>query len=387
MSQAEGATRRQLLMLALLLFVILDLHPFFWTGNAAPPRGAGPVAIVPLIDVHDQPEAKVETETASFGDGIRTALADRKYADLEVLAAELRDPDRRFYGGIAEIARFYDIATEVKTIPSDNPCDCESLDPAAFEAKRSQLEAWRAAVPEQPTATIALAKLWLRAAWTARGSSYAHEVTDEQWAKMAENTAHAREYLKAIDPDQDPVALSVMIDMARATSDREKMDALYSRAIEIYPGYYEYYAQRAEILQRKWFGRAGELAAYLDALTAPERGMDGQIAYSFAAYRLHGEYRQPNGTDADVLRFRRIVSAYQARERRFGLRPRDWKALFYFSLHGGMTVSALQAFQRMGTDWDSGLWAKREYFDSDVAWYKANIESMAWAKHLVSTDG
>jgi hypothetical protein len=229
--------------------------------------------------------------------------------------------------------------------------------------------------------------LWLHAAWAARGAADARDVTEGQWAKMAENIAHAREYIKTIDPDQDPVAYRTMINMAQATSDRKKIDELYRAAIEIYPSYYDYYAQRADILQRKWFGRPGELAAYLNSLVAPERGVDGQIAYAFAAYRLRSEYRQPGGTDSNVLHFSTIVTAYQAREQRFGLRPHDWKTLFYFALHGGMTVSAIQAFQRMGTDWDSAIWSRREYLDSDIAWYKTHIESMTWAKHLVSTGG
>lgn len=373
--------RRQLFMLALLLFVILDLHLFFWNGRTSP------LDIVPLIDVHDRPEATVETEPASFGNGIRTALSEKRYADLETLAAELRAPDRRFRGGTAEITRFYDIVTEVETLATDDPCECGSLDPASFEAKKGQLEAWHAAAPGQPTAELALAKLWLRAAWSAWGGKYSSEVTEEQWAKMAENVAHAREYLKTIDPHQDPVAYSVMIDMAKATSNRQKMDALYRAAIEVYPAYYDYYAQHAEMLQEKWFGRPGELAAYLDSLVAPERGVDSQIGYAFAAYRLRYAYKRSDMADSDVLRFRAIVTAYQARERRFGLRPHDWKLLFFFSLHGGMTVSAIQAFQRMGTDWDGAIWWKRENFDDDIAWYKANVESLAWAKHLVSDGG
>jgi hypothetical protein len=366
--------RRRLLLLGLLLFVILDLHLFLWNGSASPHE------VVPLIDVHDQPEAAVETESASFVDGIRAALSDKRYADLETLAAALRDPNRRFRGGTSEITRFYEIVAEVKRLPTDDPCSCAPLDPASFEAKKIQLEAWHTAVPEQPTSSVALSKLWIEAAWAARGSEYERDVTEEQWANMADSFAHARDYLKKIKLDQDPVVYGLMIEMSKAGSDRKALDALYTKAIEAYPTYYDYYAQRAEMLQEKWYGRPGELAAYLASLVVPERGVDGQIAYAFAAYRLRSDYRQQGRADSDVLRFRTIVTAYQARERRFGLRPHDWKTLFYFSLHGGMTVSAIQAFQRMGADWDSGIWGTRESFDGDVAWYKANIESLAWAK-------
>jgi hypothetical protein len=367
--------RRQLLMLGLLLFVILDLHLFLWNGHHGRPTD-----VVPLIDVHDRPEAAIEDEAPSFGDGIRAALAEKRYADLELLAAELRDPNRRFRGGTAQITRFYDIVADVKRLPEEEACLCALVDPTAFEAKKLQLEAWHAAVPEQPTSAVALAKIWDDSAWSARGEAFARAVTPGQRAKMAQDLAHARENLKDVDLDQDPVAYSVMIDIARARSDRAAQDALYTKAIESFPTYYDYYGQHAAMLQQKWFGGPGELADYLDRLMAPESGVDGQVAYAFAAYRLRYDYRQPDRADSDALRFRTIVTAYQARERIFGLRPHDWKMLFYFSLHSGMTVSAIQAYQRMGTDWDSAIWRTRQSFDSDVAWYKAHIESLAWAE-------
>lgn len=367
--------RRQLLLLGLLLFVILDLHLLLWNGHHG-----RPLSVVPLIDVHDRPETAVEDEPSSFGDGIRAALADRRYGDLEVLAAELRDPNRRFRGGTAQITRFYGIVAEVKRLPTDESCRCRPVDPAAFAAKQAQLEAWHAATPEQPTSAIALAKLWDDAGWAARGEEWARDVVPEQWITMRQDIAQAWEHLKDVDLDQDPVAHYVMIDITRARSDRAAQDAAYAKAVETFPTYYDYYAQYADMLQQKWFGAPGELDDYLGRLTAPERGVDGQIAYAFAAYRLRYDYRQPDRVDSDALHFRPIVTAYQARERVFGLRPHDWKMLFYFSLHSGMTVSAIQAYQRMGTDWDSAIWWTREGFDSDVAWYKAHIESLVWAE-------
>jgi hypothetical protein len=367
-------------MLAVLLFVILDLHLLFWTGSPPPHDHPQPLEVVPLIDVHDQPEIAAEMEPASFAEGIRQALADKRYDELEALAATLRDPDRRFRGGTWQLTRFYQIVTEVARLPSDKPCDC-TLDPASFAAKKALLEAWHDALPAQPTSAIALAKLWVDAAWSARGGNYAREVTEEQWAEMRENFDHARAYLGKINLDQDPYAYDRMIDMETGEAwDRSTLDTLYARAIKAFPSYYDYYSGYAIALQQKWGGRPGELAAYLASLQAPERGVDGQIAYSFVAYRLIRDYRRTDTVDSEVLNFRAIDAAYQARERRFGLRPHDWKALFYFSLHSGMTVSAIQAFQRMGTDWDSGIWWSRDVFDADIKWYKENVESLAWAK-------
>ena len=368
--------RVRIFLIAALSFVVLGIGVLLWLRKPAPRE------IVPLIDVHEQPEVAVEKDLTSFDKGIRTALADKNYGDLETLAAQLRDPDRRFRGGASEIARFYQIAAEVRTLPSGNPCVC-TIDPTSFEERKAQLEAWYAAVPDRITASIALAKLWGRAAASARGNAYANDTAPEQWAGMHDAYSHEQKYLDEIDLNRDPVSYQEMISMGMNEGwGQRKLANLYTKAREAFPTYYDFYGQHAWTLQTKWGGRPGELAAYLDSLASPESGMEGQIAYAFAADWLREDYKRPKAPDADVLSFRAINAAYQVREQRFGLTAHDWRSLFYFSLHGGMTVSAIQAFQRMGTGWDDGIWWTRENFDADIAWYKAHIESLEWAKNM-----
>jgi len=194
--------------------------------------------------------------------------------------------------------------------------------------------------------------------------------------------AYTREqgYLDKIDLDRDPVAYEEKIFMGLYQGwGRGEMESAYREAIEAFPRYYDLYGQHAFTLETKWGGRTGELTAYLDSLAAPGSGVEGQIAYAFAADWLRNEYKSV-ASDADVLSFRAIDAAYQMRERRFGLSAHDWKSLFYFSLHAGMTVSAIQAFQRMGTGSDDSIWGTRKNFDTDIAWYKTHIESLEWAK-------
>jgi Domain of unknown function (DUF4034) len=358
--------RVRILFLALLLVVAADLDIVLWSR---PPAVSGPE---PVMVIHDQPELALDEESAGFSEGIRTALVAKRYDDLETLAARLRDPDQRFRGGTSQITRFYEIVTEHKTIVKDKPCN-RAIDLPSFDDRRAQLEAWHAALPDRPTAAVALAKLWGDAALRARGCGYVNETTEAQFAEMRTDFDKARHYFEEIDVDQDPVAAFEFIEMGMFLGwERGTLDELYARAMKAYPTYYTLYGQHAVMLQEKWQGGPGELEAYLDSVRAPDRGDEGQIAYAFIAYRLLQNFAQPRSTDADGLTFPAIVAAYQVRERRFGLRPHDWKALFYFSLRAGRCVIGHQAVQHMGTEWDDGIWSRREYFDKDIAWYKAN---------------
>jgi hypothetical protein len=363
--------RVRILLLCLLLFAAVDADILLWDRQLSidTPVPYGPE---PTIVVHERPEVAVEDEPPSFASGIRRALAEARFGDLETLATSLRAPDRRFTGGIAQLTRFYEIVTDFQTLPTDDPCQ-RSIDQLSFAERRHTLEVWHGATPGQPTAAVALARFWASAAATDRGCHYAADTSDARWAAMRADYARTQEYLDSIDLDQDPVAYIEAIDMGmRQGWERSTLDTLYDRAIAAFPGYYPLYAQRATTLQEKWQGRPGEQARYLRGLQSPEGGIDARIGYAFAAYRLLDEFARPNSTNADGLTFPGIVAAYQAREQRFGLRTRDWKALFYFAMHAGMAQLCHQAVGHMDAAWDSGIWRQKEYFDKDIAWYKAN---------------
>ena len=358
--------RIRILVLTVLLASAVDADLLLWPGVPSRP------AAEPIIVLHDRPEMALEDEPASFAETIRAALAAKRYDELEALAAELRDPDRRFRGGTSQITRFYEIVAEYRTIPNETGCN-EDRDPASFDDKRAQLEAWHEAMPDGPTAVVALLRLWVNAGIGSRGCGYAKDVNDEHWPKMRADFAKAQTYMAELDLDEDPVAYVEAINMGMfAGWGRRPVKALYEKAIKTFPTYYPLYAQHAMLLTQSWSGRSAELRYYLDGLRAPERGADGQIAFAFAAFRLIHDYAQPDSTDSDGLPFPAIVAAYQAREQRYGLRPHDWKALFYFSLRAGMCEIGHQAVQHMGTDWDSTIWSRREDFDKDIAWYKDN---------------
>jgi hypothetical protein len=355
----------RILALALLLFIGVDAD-IVLVEQSPPPE--------PMLTIHDRPELTLEDEPVSFGQQILADLAAHRYLALDALAAVLRDPEQRFRGGTSKILRLYEFLGAIKRKQDEQHCGGSVLDKAAFDERRLALEAWHEAAPDQPTAALALTKLWGNAAWAERGCAFARDVTEAQWRAMRTDFATASSYLAQVDLDQDPVAYEELIDIAiGGGSKREALDQFYEKAIKAFPTFYTFYGERAVTLERKWYGSASELQDYLDSLRAPERGEEGRIAYAFAAFRLLGDYTQPGmGVGDDVMPFDAIIDAYQAREQRFGLRQHDWRTLFFFSLRIGRCFEAHQAIERMGNDWDSTIWQERQYFDADIAWYNAH---------------
>jgi hypothetical protein len=162
--------RLRILALALLLFIGIDAD-IVLVQQSPPPE--------PMLTIHDQPELALEDEPASFGKQILADLAAHRYLALDTLAAVLRDPEQRFRGGTSKITRFYDILSAIESKPGAEPCS-EILDRPAFDARRTALEAWHQTVPDQPTAAMALVRLWSNAGWAGRGCAFAREVSDAQ---------------------------------------------------------------------------------------------------------------------------------------------------------------------------------------------------------------
>src|SRR6185436_12670054 len=112
-------------------------------------------------------------------------------------------------------------------------------------------------------------------------------VTPEQWKLFAQRLQTARSYIDVVDPDSDPHAYCVLMDISRGSSEpRARLDALYTKAIRANPTYFHYYSERAIDMLERWFGSDEDLASYVESVLTHPGGEDGQVAYTFIAYRL-----------------------------------------------------------------------------------------------------
>ena len=163
------------------------------------------------------------------------------------------------------------------------------------------------------------------------------------------------------------------MDLARGmSSSREKLDALYKAAVQSYPAYFHYYSQRANILQERWFGRKGELGEYVQSVLRVPGGEDGQIAYSYIAFNLMQIYWSNELYPKTGLSWSQAKAAYTIREKRYGLRNKDWNALCKLAIAGLDLQAAKGALQHIGGNWDSQVWKEKQDFDAAVAWIRAN---------------
>jgi hypothetical protein len=315
-----------------------------------------------------------EPEVADLQRRVFSLLDGQHFGELEKMAAEFRNLDIRVRGGNPELYEFYRAL-----IPGDaSTCACQSDPQAAMqlrpvmEQQLQRLDAWLQDRPDSLAARLLLADNWIKYAWVARGTSYAAQVTPAQWELVRQRLDRAQSHLATIDPKSDAHAYEVLTKLAQFSfKPRIGIDALYNTAIERFPTYFPLYAQHAELMQQKWFGRPGEPAAYINSFQAAPGGEDGKIAYSYAAYRLMQEFATSDFFSQTGLTWPQIRAAYAARDKRYGLRDQDWNALARIAIWVPDKDAARDALAHIDGRWDQAVWRTKEYFDRAAAWIQA----------------
>lgn len=308
--------------------------------------------------------ASPDREATDIGVKAESLLLDGRYDDLESMATDYRNPNQRTTGGNAKLYHFYGALGAYR---SSQSYGYESE--VSREAKRRCLLEWQAKRPKSVAARIAVAEHWSIFAWTERGGSYSNSVGPEQWEKFREGLRLQSAALDGVPTDIDPHVRYLQISAAQGESSRKLVDTLYSLAVAVHPAYFHYYSQRADLLQSKWFGKPGELTAYIESVLQTPGGNNGLVAYSYIASMLlrtisSGDLFKPEvGFDWPTLK-----NAYKVRENQYGLRNRDWNALLNLAVAARDRGSALDALDRIGNDWNSAVWSERRYFEQAAAW-------------------
>ena len=309
-----------------------------------------------------------DTPAAEFCANIESKLVRRQFEALDRLALELRDPDVRLVGGISQLYEFYGI---LGAFADSINFSCSSR--LSFDRKQELLEQWATSKPSSIAAHVALGQLWWSAGWRERGSGYANSVGFFQWITLYSDLRKAKSILAEVDLRADPHSYYILLEIAQSEVSwfddrRAKLDALYAEAVRAYPTYFHFYSQRAEDLQVRWHGQPGELSTYLTSLANSPGGDAGSVAYSFASYRLMQETERSILLRTTGLSWPFIQAGFATRERLYGLRNRDWNALFFLALAGVDREAAKAALEHVGDNWDPLIWKERHYFDYAVGW-------------------
>ncbi len=315
---------------------------------------------------------KSDSEGPNISRHAESLLKERRFDELEKLVNGYRRNNTRTRGGVPALYFFY---------PGISGSGSKDLFVSTIPDKERflLLQEWMKLTPASATPKIAIAKYWIAQAWTTRGGGYASTVSDAQWKVFHDLVEKAATYLVNVNPKIDPMIYYQKIEIAKDESaPREILDSLYSKAISTFPDYYEYYIQRSDVLQEKWFGKPGEFAKYASSL--PEiRDQDiGVIAYSFVIVHLLTSCDCNSNTifRSMGLSWKSTKQGFDARLKKYGLRNRDWNEMTLLAALAGHAADAKVALEHI-SEWDPPIWRSRQEFDRAVAWINAMVAANA----------
>jgi len=329
-------------------------------AQATPVTAATPVALVTSAPPAAEPDAE---ELAAAIEGL---LERRQFDALDAAAVAWRNPDARLKGGNSRLYHFYGALGSF----AGAPC-LGAVSRIPFERKRRLLQDWIEARPAVSAARIATAQLWLNLAWQGRGTAMPDRVTEAGWRSYAEGLGQASVQLAGLDPKSDPhIRFLLMAAAAGAAHPAGDLDAVYAAAIRDYPSYFHYYSQRAKAVLALSSGSPSALATLLITVLQTPGGDNGLVAYSYVTFILFDFYQASDPYQHAGLSWPLIEAAYTARERRFGLRNRDWNVLCKLAVLAHDPIAAGKWLARIGANWDESVWHKRQNFDAAVAWIR-----------------
>lgn len=298
-----------------------------------------------------------------IGDGAERLLREGKYGELDRLAAEYARKDTRLLGGNAALYHFYDALGGFKESGNRG---YPSVIPRY--KKDELLSRWLEKNPGSVAARVALAEFWTADAWLTRGEKAASEIPEPVWKAFRWRMNQARKFLDQVKTRDDPHYYFMRIDTAQGLGDKAAIDANFEAGSKRFPNYFHYYSQRANLLQEKWFGDPGELQAYVQSLLAKPGGDNGLVAYSYVTWEMMKYMGGKKAMQEAGLQWPSIKAGYAAREKRYGLRNRDWNVLCAMAVTAGDRPAASVALAQIGQEWTGAAWGTQQEFNKWVEW-------------------
>jgi hypothetical protein len=213
----------------------------------------------------------VRKEISDFRRAMREKFEERQFADLETEAHQLRETKALFRNGTWKINEFYEAFSCDRKAPDDQWHKAEGL-----------IEDWIAAKPESLTAHLAYANFLTDYAWHARGSGWAHTISETGGKLLGERLIKSGGMLEKARSlaDNDPmwwlIALRVGLGMGW---EKQNFDAVVEDAYAFDPQFWHTDTARAYSLLPRWYGEPGDWEAYA-AKAADRPGSLGAEAYA-----------------------------------------------------------------------------------------------------------
>jgi tetratricopeptide (TPR) repeat protein len=293
---------------------------------------------------------------------VRDFFNVESFEKIDKMADSARANRTRLTGGYWAIHLIYDALSH----PRHGTFDSTESE---WKLHLDRLQRWVGQTPQSITAHVALAEATLQYAWKARGGGYANEVTDDGWQAFHERSQTAEKIL--VDAFNLPVKcpewyLAMQLVMRSQDMNKEKLTAMFEKAIAFEPDYQYYYRVQAETLLPKWDGEEGEMAVFAGQIADRIGGKKGDIIYYQIATFVNcscDSRNQPNG-----MSWPRIKRGYAAAIEQYGTSLVSMNQMAQFAAAAGDPDFAQELLTRIGENWDPDAWHTREYFETVRKW-------------------
>ena len=198
-------------------------------------------------------------------------LLNKKYSQLDTMAATLIKENQRFLSGRAKISVFYD----------GFDMDIPKGDTAKYRQRLLLVDDWVKATGSN-TAKIASIHLHSGYAWAYRGTGFSNTVNDigrEKFSEILRNSATKAEAIKMVYTE-DLTLFTALINIYKATdSDNTRINKLAIEGARLDPTFYGLYYQTIGALLPKWGGSIDEVKTYVQRVATKYDINDKQGLY------------------------------------------------------------------------------------------------------------
>jgi hypothetical protein len=280
-------------------------------------------------------------------------FARGNYAEIDRIADEIRRDKTRLVGGGWLITRVYS-ALEAK----------EGTTP---EEHIAQLNAWIVARPQAITPRVALARAYIRQAWSARDRDDADSGRAfTQRIELAKKTLDDSANLTPMCPDWFFQMQSVGLAQGW---DKQHMAALFQQAIRFEPEYLYYYQAYARFLLPKWDGKNGDDVAFSKQIADQVGGPKGDFIYYQIGIVVLGICNCT--VQQNPLDWARLQRGYQVQGEMFKNTNYDRNQLALLAWRFNDRAVARRTFSEIGENWLKRVWKNRDHFNKAREWAAA----------------
>lgn len=293
---------------------------------------------------------------------VKKMFTDRKFAELDAMAEEFRTTKSRFPDGVWKLQIFitaFNLATRTPQW--------------AFTSYISLAEEWRRTRPNSILARTVLAKAWSNYAWNERGGGFASEVKEEAWPVVRERLDKAWQIINEPLPlgtNDCPTRHDLRLIIAKSRGvEREQFEELFQEALRQSPGYYHYYATKADYLLPKWYGEQGEWQRFIEKVADLNPAGEGATVYTRTAWSMFQDKDWQNFKDSEVS-WTRMKAGFTEIDHNYPDSPWIHNNFAKFACRAGDRDTANLLLKRIGLE---------TYYPE--AWGKDNVDACrTWAE-------